>query len=225
MDTGGPLAKHPWVAGTPTLPFESVFPSNNDIKNENLHRKNRQSRWLQSSLSTKMDGWIDKDADATRRTKVNPRNWQNRRKTQSMDRRSKRAAQKDSVSRLSRARKTVQERIFCHVYYSRSKPSRTSSKLSFASCSDYATSSNSPSLPSAITPRNHQNSLATVCAVFIGGGKFDGEMSRGFPSAHDSAIYLYIITNICDNNYKHAYASRSSTRLVRSYAFHERHLY
>ena len=282
-------AKPPWVAGTPTLPFESVFPGiTNDIdkdviEKENLHRKYRQSRWLQSPLATeiedcmddanicgkdadatrqtklkprkshtislspvvpkiehsidetkkygkdadkkrqtkvkpvneqtsrrqnprkglntsrkkmtamhrrakrltaasssKIDGWIDeannngKDADASamRETKGTSRKWQNSQKLPAMHRRAKRAAQQDSVTRLSRVKEPVPQPI----YYPQSKPSRTS-----------ATSLRSTTM----TRKLHRNSLSMVCGVYTciciyctltisGGGKFDGEMRRGF---------------------------------------------
>ena len=266
-------AKPPWVAGTPTLPFESVFPGiSNDIdkdviEKEDLHRKYRQSRWLQSPLATeiedcmdeanicgkdadatrqtklkprkshtislspvvpkiehsidetkkygkdadkkrqtkvkpvneqtsrrqnprkwqnggkmtavhrrakrltaasssKIDGWIDEannygkdaDASATRQTKGNPQKWQNRQiwqKWPTMDRRAKRAAQQDSVTRLSRAKQSVRERTFYRGYYPQSKPSRTSS-----------IQSHSPRSANT-TRRVHQNSFSMVCGVYI----------------------------------------------------------
>ena len=160
------VAKPAWVEGTPgttpTLSLESVFPGINIdidlIKNENLHRKSRQSRWLQSALATNIGGWINaannygKHADATANQQTsprqNPRKCQIRQQLPAMHRRTKRAAQQDFVNRLSCVKQTVPRRI----YYPTIKLSPTSPI-------------NSPS--ATTTRRADQNSLGMVCGVYL----------------------------------------------------------
>ena len=123
------MAKPPWLAGTPALPFESVFPGITNecetdvIENENLNRKYRQNRWLQSPLATKIEDCTDKanncgkDADAAWQTKVDPQKCQKRQKLSlPMHRlrgrsKSLTPAQQDSVTRLSRVKKPLGPRI------------------------------------------------------------------------------------------------------------------
>ena len=126
----------------------------------------RRAKRLTAASSSKIDGWIDEannygkdaDASATRQTKGNPQKWQNRQiwqKWPTMDRRAKRAAQQDSVTRLSRAKQPVRERISSRGYDSHRKPSRTSS-----------IQSHSPRSANT-TRRVHQNSFSMVCGVYI----------------------------------------------------------
>ena len=127
------VARPPWLAGTPTLPFLSVFPGNVDkgaIEKKNLYRKYRQNRWLQSSLTTKKIQDLPatkncgKDTDVMRQTGKKLGNEQtlqdnllNRQQVATMTRQAKRAAraaQQDSVTRLSRVKHPntpVRERI------------------------------------------------------------------------------------------------------------------
>ena len=133
------MAKPPWLAGTPALPFESVFPGITNefetdvIENENLNRKYRQNRWLQSPLATKIEDCTDKanncgkDADAAWQTKVDPQKCQKRQKLSlPMHRlrgrsKSLTPAQKDSVTRLSRVKQPLGPRI----HTPRSAPTNT----------------------------------------------------------------------------------------------------
>ena len=144
------MAKPPWLAGTPALPFESVFPGITNecetdvIENENLNRKYRQNRWLQAPLATKIEDCTDKanncgkDADATRQTKVKPLKRQNRQKLSL--KKFLISAQQDSVARLARVKQPVGQQICYHL--------------------DRRPTIHSP------TPRVEQNSLAMVCGVY-----------------------------------------------------------
>ena len=177
----------------------SAFPGNDVdidvIENKNLHQKceSRQSRWLQSPLTTNINDWIDeansyrKDAPKTR---MNPRKikttWQTRQqaslkamqKMSDIHRRAKLAAQKDSVSRLSRVKKPASKG---YIIYSRPK---------------------SPLRHASATRRGDQNSLAKVCGLYInmlraiycwGEINADEELPRGFPFVHLSAICMIYI--------------------------------
>ena len=125
------MAKPPWLAGTPALPFESVFPGitieTDVIEKENLNRKYRQNRWLQSPLATKIEDCTDKanncgkDPDATWQTKVDPQKCQKRQKLSlPMHRlrgrsKSLTPAQQDSVTRLSRVKQPLGPQILVHT--------------------------------------------------------------------------------------------------------------